>query len=136
MIRTYTELSKMNDYLERFKYLSIGGRVGEETFGFDRYLNQIFYRSPEWKQIRNYVIVRDNGCDMGFPGREILGRIIVHHLNPITPEDIFKRNPDILNPEFLVCVSHRTHEAISYGDESLLMLDPVERVANDTCPWR
>lgn len=134
--RSYSELIQIPDFLERFRYLALKGRVGEETFGFDRYLNQRFYRTREWKRVRDQVIIRDNGCDLGIPGREIMGKIIVHHINPITYEDLVNRDPKILDPNNLICVSHYTHEAISYGDESLLMLDPIERTPNDTCPWR
>lgn len=135
-IRTYKELVSINNYLDRYKYLKLGGAVGQETFGFERYLNQKFYRTDEWRKVRDYVIVRDNGCDMAFDGREIHSRILIHHLNPVMPSDILERQSWILDPEFLVCVCKQTHDAIHYGDESLLLLDPVIRTKNDTCPWR
>lgn len=117
--------------------MKLGGKVGEETFGFDRYLNQIFYKSKEWQSLRNYVITRDNGCDLATPDREIRGdRIIIHHMNPITKEDILNRSEFLLNPEYLICTIKQTHDAIHYGDENLLQKDPVVRFKNDTCPWR
>lgn len=136
IIRTYSELIKIPTFTERYNYLKLDGKVGEETFGFDRYLNQVFYRSDEWKAIRNEIIVRDNGCDLGIEGREIHRRIIIHHMNPITVDDIIHRNEDILNPEYLICVADNTHKAIHYGDEELLIKDLIERTKNDTCPWR
>lgn len=134
--RTYSELITLPTFEERYQYLRIGGRVGEETFGFDRYLNQIFYKSKEWLSIRDQVIARDNGCDLGIPGREIHGRILIHHMNPITVEDILNRSDLLLNPEYLICTVKNTHDAIHYGDENLLNKDPIERTKNDTCPWR
>lgn len=136
MIRTYSELITLPTFEERFEYLRLGGRVGEETFGFDRYLNQQFYKSDEWLKIRDYVILRDNGCDLGVPGREIPGRIMIHHMNPITKADILRRSEYLLNPEYLISTVKRTHDAIHYGDASLLFKEPVERTRNDTCPWR
>lgn len=135
-IRRYSELIEIDDYAKRYEYLKLGGKVGTETFGFERYLNQKFYQSKEWKQVRDAIIIRDNGCDMAFSGREICSKIIIHHINPILPKDIIDKEDWILNPEFLVCVSKQTHDAIHYGDKSLLMLDPVIRTKNDTCPWR
>lgn len=135
-IRTYSELILLPTFEERYEYLRIGGRVGEETFGFDRYLNQIFYKDPEWLAARDEVIIRDNGCDLGIPGREIYSRILVHHMNPITKDDILKRSKILLDPEYLICTIKQTHDAIHYGDESLLLKDPIERSRNDTCPWR
>lgn len=136
-IRTYSELCKLKTFKERFEYLKIGGIVGEETFGFDRYLNQAFYNSDEWKRVRNYVITRDNGCDLGIPDREIIDSIIlVHHMNPITKEDIINRSDFLLDPEYLICTIKNTHDAIHYGDESLLYQDPIVRSVNDTCPWK
>lgn len=135
-IRTYSELILLPTYEERFDYLKLDGLVGKETFGFDRYLNQIFYRSPEWKSIRDHVIIRDNGCDLGIDGREIFGRILIHHMNPISKEDIVNRSDFLLNPEYLICVSKLTHDAIHYGDEDLLVKDPIVRRPNDTCPWK
>lgn len=137
MIRNYTELAQLHTFKERFDYLRLDGAVGMETFGFDRYLNQIFYHLPEWKSSRRFVIVRDEGCDLGVPGYEIRGRVIVHHMNPITKEDILERNPDLFNPEYLITVADNpTHKAIHYGDESLLPTGPAERRPNDTCPWK
>ena len=136
MIRTYSELIKFQTYEERFRYLKLDGAVGRETFGFDRYLNQIFYRSQRWKKIRDLVIVRDNGCDLGILGYEIYGRVIIHHMNPITIDDIERESEFLLDPEFLISTVHKTHNAIHYGDESLLVTSPVERTKNDTCPWK
>ena len=135
-IKTYSELAQLTTFEERFRYLSLKGRVGEETYGFDRWINQRFYRSSEWKQIRDSVIVRDSGCDLGILGREIPDRIIVHHINPILVNDIQYATEYLLNPEYLICVSHNTHQAIHYGDETLLISMPVQRTANDTCPWK
>lgn len=137
MIRTYSELSRMASFKERFEYLRLDGAVGTETFGFDRYVNQQFYRSQEWKRIRNEIIVRDNGCDLGIEGFEIYGRIYIHHMNPIMLKDIVHQTDFLLNPEYLICTTHQTHNAIHYGDESLLStLEPVERTPHDTCPWK
>lgn len=135
-IRTYSELIELSTFEERYRYLRLGGRVGEETFGFDRYVNQIFYNSKEWKNIRDFVIVRDNGCDLGIEDREIYGKILVHHMNPISIEDIVRRSDYLLDPEYLICTVKNTHDAIHYGDESLLITAPIERTKNDTCPWR
>lgn len=121
---------------ERFEYLKLGGKVAQSTFGFNRYLNQALYRSPEWKEFRNQIIIRDNGCDLAIPDRMIGRRILIHHLNPIRVEDIVKRRHCVFDPENAVCVSFMTHEAIHYGDDSLLILVPEERRPNDTCPWR
>ena len=134
--RTYSELIRFSTFEERFKYLSLDGQVGEETYGFDRWMNQAFYRSQEWKQIRNHVIVRDSGCDLGILGREIRERIIVHHMNPIMIHDIQFATEYLLNPEFLICTTHNTHQAIHYGDERLLISEPIVRTPNDTCPWK
>lgn len=136
IIRTYSELIKLPTFKERFQYLKLDGDVGVETFGFDRYLNQAFYSSDEWKSIRNQVIIRDNGCDLGIEGREIYKRIIIHHMNPITKEDLLYRTEYLLNPEYMICTMKNTHDAIHYGDENLLFKEPVERKPNDTCPWR
>lgn len=136
IIRTYSELIKLPTFEERFQYLKLNGDVGVETFGFDRYLNQAFYSSDEWKSIRNQVIIRDNGCDLGIEGREIYKRIIIHHMNPITKEDLLYRTEYLLNPEYMICTMKNTHDAIHYGDENLLFKEPVERKPNDTCPWR
>lgn len=135
-IKTYSELKTLTTFEERFRYLKLNGQVGKDTFGFDRWLNQIFYRDPEWKSIRDYVIVRDNGCDLGVDGYEINGRILVHHMNPITKMDIVERTEYLLDPEYLISTVHRTHNAIHYGDESLLFTMPIERTRNDTCPWK
>lgn len=135
-IRTYSELSRLETFKERYEYLRLNGKVGEETFGVDRYLNQIFYKSDEWKAIRDFVIVRDDGCDLGVKGYEIRGRILIHHMNPILPEDILKRSDLLLNPDYLITTVLSTHNAIHYGDESLLISEPIERTKNDTCPWK
>ena len=136
IIRTYSELITLPTFEERFKYLQLDGSVGKDTFGYDRYLNQLFYKTTEWKRLRRDLIIRDNGCDLGVEGHEIYGRIIIHHLNPITKDDIVSRTEYLLNPDFLICTTHNTHNAIHYGDESLLITSPVERSKNDTCPWK
>ena len=135
-IRTYSELMKLDNFIDRYNYLKLGGKVGEETFGFDRYLNQQFYKSKEWLRLRDEIIIRDNACDLGIPDREIPSRIIIHHMNPITKNDIINQTEFLLNPEYMICVTKRTHDAIHYGDESLLFTGLVERTKNDTCPWR
>lgn len=136
-IRCYSELSNLKTFEERYEYLRLDGVVGEETFGFDRYLNQQFYQNdPDWKRSRRTVIMRDLGCDLGIEDREIHGRIIVHHMNPITMYDLVNRTKYLLDPEYLICTLDSTHNAIHYGDEQLLMKGPVERTKNDTCPWR
>lgn len=135
-IKTYSELISIPDFLERFRYLQIGGRVGAETFGYDRYLNQILYRSPEWRRFRRDVIVRDNGCDLACEGFDIVGKILVHHIDPITIEDVLNRHPKIFDFENVVSTTLNTHNAIHYGDESLLVVAPIERSKFDTCPWR
>ena len=135
-IKTYSELITIPTFEERYEYLRLNGRVGEETFGFDRYLNQVFYKSKEWRSIRDYVIARDNGCDLGMEGYEIFGQILIHHMNPITKEDILQRKDVLLNPEYLITTVKNTHDAIHYGDGSLLVTAPIERRKNDTCPWR
>ena len=136
MIRTYSELITFPTFEERYRYLRLEGKVGEDTFGFDRWLNQSFYKDPEWRAIRDKIIIRDNGCDLGIPGREIYSRIIAHHMNPITKDDILSRSAFLLNPEYLICTVKNTHDAIHYGDEGLLIKAPIERTKNDTCPWR
>lgn len=137
MIRTYSELIQIPTFIERYRYLRIGGRVGEDTFGFDRYLNQLFYNSDEWKAIRDHVIIRDNGCDLGMPDREIIGqKILIHHMNPISVEDIVKRSKYLLDPEYLITTVKNTHDAIHYGSENILIQMPPERTKNDTCPWK
>lgn len=135
-IRTYSELITLPTFEERYKYLQLSGFVGEETFGFDRYLNQNFYRSQEWKRIRDFVIIRDNGCDLGIEDREIFGKIIIHHMNPINIKDIRDASDYLLNPEYLICTTHQTHNAIHYGDDNLLVKGPIERSPNDTCLWK
>lgn len=136
MIRTYSHLITLHTYEERYDYLRLSGQVGKETFGLDRYLNQVFYRSQRWKKVRDFVIFRDNGCDLGIEGREIFGKIIIHHMNPITIEDIENENEFLMDPEFLITTVHNTHNAIHFGDENLLIKDPIERKPNDTCPWK
>lgn len=136
MIRTYSEMILLPTFIERFRYLQIGGKVGAETFGYDRYLNQTLYRTAEWKRFRREVIIRDNGCDLGCDDREIYGKILVHHINPITADDIINRHSNVFNLDNVICVSLDTHNAIHYGDEELLMLGPIKRTKNDTCPWR
>lgn len=135
-MRTYKELITIPNFVDRYRYLKLSSRIGEDTFGFDRYLNQILYRSEEWKRLRREVIIRDDGCDLGDPDRPINGRIIVHHMNPIAKEDILDRSDIVLNPDYLICTSFETHNAIHFGDENLLFLGLTERKANDTCPWK
>lgn len=136
IIRTYSELMQFETIEERFEYLRIGGKIGEDTFGFDRYLNQMFYRLPEWKKTRRYVIIRDGGCDLGVEGYDIFGIVIVHHMNPVTKEQILNRDPVLFDPEYLITVSDLTHKAVHYGDSNLLPKIYTERRKNDTCPWR
>lgn len=136
MIRTYSELITLPTFKERYEYLRLGGVVGKDTFGFDRYLNQIFYKSLEWQSVRREVIIRDNGCDLGLDGYEIKGKILIHHMNPINVEDILNRSETLLNPEYLITTVLATHNAIHYGDATLLSTLPKERSKNDTCPWR
>ena len=137
-IRTYSELIKLKTFEERFEYLKLDGKVGEDTCGYDRYLNQIFYqRNPKWKAARDKAIIRDNGCDLGIPGRELNSRINVHHMNPITKEQILADDPILYDLEYLICTDYNTtHKAIHYGDANLLMKDPIIRTKNDTCPWK
>lgn len=136
-MRTYTELIQLPTFEERYRYLRLGGRVGVETFGFDRWLNQQFYqKDEEWIAVRDYVIIRDNGCDLAMSDRPIEERILVHHMNPITKEDILRRSKWLLDPEYLICTVKGTHDAIHYGDESKLIITPPERRPNDTCPWK
>ena len=135
-IRTYSELILLPTFEERFKYLQLNGRVGDDTFGFDRYINQNFYRSAEWKRIRDLIIMRDNGCDLALEGYEIYGRILIHHMNPITVKDVELSTEYLMNPEYLICVTHNTHNAIHYGDEKLINKGPIVRTKNDTCPWK
>lgn len=136
-IRTYSELITLKNYEDRFSYLRLDGDVGKETFGFDRVFNQKFYTSLEWKRIRRNVIIRDLGCDLGVEGYEIRGqKIVIHHMNPISLEDIEKRTEILLNPEYLITTIHSTHVAIHYGNEHMLQKTPIERRPNDTCPWK
>jgi len=138
IIRTYSELILLPTFEERFNYLKLDGSIGQDTFGFDRYLNQIFYRSPEWKQIRNFVITRDMGCDLAIPEREIINQqILIHHMNPLTKDDIINKSDFLLNTEFLICTTKRTHNAIHYSDDRILQNSfPIVRTKNDQCPWR
>ena len=135
-IRTYSELITIPTFEERFEYLQLKGSVGKDTFGYDRYLNQVLYRSPEWKRLRNKIVIRDNGCDLACDGYDIYGKVLIHHLNPITVEDVLARSRKVFDPDNLVCVSHNTHNAIHYGDVDLLATGPIIRTKNDTCPWR
>ena len=135
-IRTYSDLITLPTFKERYEYLKLDGIVGEETFGFDRYINQIFYKSKEWLEVRDHVIIRDNGCDLGIEGHEIHNRILIHHMNPIRKEDILNRSDILLNPEYLITTTKRTHDAIHYGDKNILLDTPIERIKNDTCPWK
>lgn len=136
IVRTYSELCKFGTFEERYKYLQLNGVIGEDTFGFDRYMNQRFYKSKEWKSVRDFVIIRDNGCDLGIEGYEIHGKILVHHMNPVSQKDIETRSNFLLDPKYLISTTHSTHNAITYGDEKLLIREPIERSKNDTCPWR
>lgn len=136
-LRTYSELKQLKTFEERYEYLKLDGKVGEETFGFDRYLNQKFYKSKEWRDIRNFVIRRDLGCDLGISDREIVDEeILIHHMNPITKDDIINKTDLLLNPEYLITTIDNTHKAIHYGNEEMLYKPPVERFKNDTCPWK
>ena len=134
--KSYSELIRLPTYLDRFRYLQINGAVGAETFGYDRYLNQILYRTGEWKRFRRDIILRDNGCDLACDDYEIFGRILVHHINPITVDDVLNRDPKIFDPNNVITTTLDTHNAIHYGDERLLVMDPIVRTKNDTCPWR
>ena len=137
IIRTYKELSRLTTFQDRFNYLRLSGQVGRDTFGFDRIFNQQFYKSREWLALRDFVIVRDNGCDLGIDGHKINGqKIYIHHMNPITLDDIVNNTEFLMNPEYLITTIHNTHNAIHYGDENLLVTAPIERTKNDTCPWR
>ena len=135
-IRTYSELITIPTFEERFEYLQLKGSVGKDTFGYDRYVNQVLYRSPEWKRLRNQIIIRDDGCDLACDGYDVYGKVLIHHLNPITVEDVLARSRKVFDPDNLVCVSHNTHNAIHYGDVDLLVTGPIIRTKNDTCPWR
>lgn len=135
-MKTYEELSRLTTFADRFEYLKLSGKVGSETFGFDRWLNQRFYNSSEWKCIRNQVIIRDQGCDLGIIGHDIFGKIFIHHMNPISVDDIENISEFLLDPKYLICVSHNTHNAIHYGNSELLLRTPLKRTKNDTCPWK
>ena len=135
-IKTYSELITLPTFEERFEYLQLKGSVGKDTFGYDRHLNQVLYRSPEWKRLRNQIIIRDAGCDLACDGYDIYDKVLIHHLNPITVEDVLARSRKVFDPDNLVCVSHNTHNAIHYGDVDLLVTGPIIRTKNDTCPWR
>ena len=135
-IKTYSELITIPTFEERFEYLQLKGSVGKDTFGYDRHLNQVLYRSPEWKRLRNQIIIRDCGCDLACDGYDIHSKVLIHHLNPITVEDVLARSRKVFDPDNLVCVSHNTHNAIHYGDVDLLITGPIIRTKNDTCPWR
>lgn len=137
MTKTYTELITFSTFEDRFRYLRLKGRVADETFGVQRWLNQVFYRTKEWKDFRREILIRDNMCDLGVEGRDIYNYALVHHINPITPKDILERRMDVLlNPENVITTIKRTHDAIHYGDETILALEPAERKPNDTIPWR
>lgn len=135
-VRTYSELIAIPTYKERFEYLKLDGTVGVDTFGYDRYLNQILYHSSEWRSFRNEMNVRDNGCDLAMDGYMIHGNFLLHHLNPITVDDVINRRPNVFDPENVVTTVLKTHNAIHYGDSNLLILEPIVRTKNDTCPWR
>lgn len=136
MNKSYLEMIQLPTFEERYEYLKLGGLIGEETFGYDRYLNQILYRSSEWKRFRRDIILRDNGCDLGCDGYAIVGKILIHHINPITIEDVINRNTCLFDPNNVISTSLNTHNAIHYGDAELLMTGPIERTENDTCPWK
>lgn len=136
MTRTYDELSKLKTFDERFQYLKLDGVIGEDLFGYMRQLNQAFYTSSLWKNVRNQIIIRDDGCDLGIPGHTIFGKLLVHHLNPLTKEDLINHSSRLVDPNNLITVSFDTHQAITYGDVALIQRDPIERSENDTCPWK
>ena len=135
-IKSYQELITFDTFDDRFDYLKLNGLVGEDTFGYRRYLNQTLYRSPEWKRLRRDIIIRDNGCDLGLRGYEINSNILIHHINPITIDNIKNRDYMVFDVNNLICVSHETHNAIHYSNENLLFKTPIERTPNDTCPWK
>lgn len=136
MMKTYTELITIPTFEERFQYLKLDGVVGQSTFGYDRYLNQVLYHSEEWKRFRRDIIVRDNGCDLACEGFDIQIRALIHHINPITVEDVLNRHPKVFDPDNVITTTYNTHRAIHYGDESLLIIAPIIRTPNDTCPWK
>ena len=135
-IKTYSECISLPTFLDRFEYLKLSGSIGVETFGYDRHLNQTLYRSPEWKRFRRDMIIRDMGCDLACDDYVIGGKILLHHINPISVDDVLKRHYNIFDPENVICVSMNTHNAIHYGDKDLLFTGIVERAKNDTCPWK
>lgn len=135
-IRTYSELITIPTFEERYNYLKLNGIVGKETFGYDRYLNQLLYRSSDWRSFRDRIIIRDNGCDLACEGFELQYRIIIHHIDPITVEDILNKHPKVFDPENVISTSHNTHLAIHYGDKNLISIAPIDRYKNDTCPWK
>ena len=135
-IRTYSELITIPTFEERYNYLKLNGIVGKETFGYDRYLNQLLYRSSDWRSFRDRIIIRDNGCDLACEGFELQSRIIIHHIDPITVEDILNKHPKVFDPENVISTSHNTHLAIHYGDKNLISITPINRYKNDTCPWK
>ena len=135
-IRTYSNLITIPTFEERYNYLKLNGIVGKETFGYDRYLNQLLYRSSDWRSFRDRIIIRDNGCDLACEGFELQSRIIIHHIDPITVEDIINKHPKVFDPENVVSTSHNTHLAIHYGDKNLISIGPINRYKNDTCPWK
>lgn len=136
MTRSFSELAKLKTFEERYDYLKLDGVVAYQTFGYDRYLNQALYKSGRWKRVRDQIIIRDDGCDLGVQGREIYDKIVIHHMNPITVDDIALEKSYVFDSEFLICVSDNTHRAIHYGSETMLMQNPIERRKNDTCPWK
>lgn len=137
IIRTYSELITLKTFEERFEYLKLNGKVGEETFGFDRYLNQMFYTSGPWRKLRNQIITRDLGCDLGIEDREIIDdKILIHHMNPISRDDILNQTKFLLDPEYLITTIKNTHDCIHYGNSEILYKGPITRTKNDTCPWR
>lgn len=135
-MKSYSQMIRLDTFIERFEYLKLNGVVGESTFGFDRVLNQRFYNSDLWKSVRNKVIIRDNGCELGMEDRPIMGRIYIHHINPIAAQDIIGNSPKLYDLDNLVCVSYDTHQAIHYGDSNLIVSLPIARTPNDTCPWK
>lgn len=136
MIRTYSEAIQISDFLDRFHYLQLHGEVGRDTFGFDRWLNQRFYHDPSWRKVRNECIIRDEGCDLAHADRPIYKNLIVHHIDPITKDDVVNRDPKLFDLNNLICVSSITHRALHYGDEKSIMFEPIVRAKNDMCPWR
>ena len=136
MMKSYTELIAIPDYLDRFNYLKMQGAIGERTFGGYRYLNQQLYQSDEWKKVRREIILRDDGCDLGHPDHPLFSEVLIHHINPISVEDVLERHPRVFDLDNLICCSHRTHNAIHYGDDKQLVTGPIIRAPNDTCPWR